>query len=319
MGGGRSMRLDVHRRLTEGLRTTVVVGLSVGAFLLVWSAAASSITTSLGKVPGPGQVVSAAHGLWQEHVAERHKRADFLRVQAEQAAQASAEGAAPARRRRYTGKPTYVDQIGTSLCTVFVGFLLASAIGVPLGILCGMNRTLLTALNPLIQVFRPVSPVAWLPIVTMIVSALYTTSSGGMEKSFIISAVTVALCSLWPSLLNTAIGVASLPQDYVNVARTLQLSLRTRIARIVLPASMPYVFAGLRISLGVGWMVLIASEMLAQNPGLGKFIWDEFQNGGSQSLARIMVAVVTIGVVGAVLDRLMQALHQIVSFPGGPR
>ena len=172
----------------------------------------------------------------------------------------------------------------------------------------------MTALNPLIQIFKPVSPLAWLPIVTMIVSALYTTNDGMFEKSFINSAITVALCSLWPSLLNTALGVASLDKDYMNVARVLQLGFFPKVFKIVLPASLPLIFTGLRISLGVGWMVLIAAEMLAQNPGLGKFVWDEFQNGSSHSLARIMVAVFTIGIIGFMLDRVMVIFQKSVSF-----
>ncbi|MCA9406203.1 MAG: ABC transporter permease subunit, partial [Candidatus Omnitrophica bacterium] len=151
-------------------------------------------------------------------------------------------------------------------------------------------------------------------IVTMIVSAVYVTNEGMFEKSFITSAITVSLCSLWPSLLNTALGVSSIDKDYINVARVLRLNVFTKIFKIVLPSSLPFIFTGLRISLGVGWMVLIAAEMLAQNPGLGKFVWDEFQNGSSQSLARIMVAVLTIGIIGFMLDRIMVVFQKAVSF-----
>src|SRR5690606_39756603 len=130
------------------------------------------------------------------------------------------------------------------------------------------------------------------------------------EKSFISSAFTVALCSLWPTLVNTALGVSSIEKDHMNVARVLNLSSSTRIRKIVIPSALPYIFAGLRISLGVGWMVLIAAEMLAQNPGLGKFVWDMFQNGSSQTLAQIMVAVFTIGIIGMGLDRIMIILQR---------
>ena len=133
------------------------------------------------------------------------------------------------------------------------------------------------------------------------------------EKAFLVSAITVTLCSLWTTLLNTAIGVNSVDKDLLNVARALQLPLATRVRRIVLPSALPYIFTGMRLSLGVGWMVLIAAEMLAQNPGLGKFVWDEFQNGSSDSLSRIMVAVFTIGIIGFVLDRLMLLLQGMVS------
>jgi nitrate/nitrite transport system permease protein len=148
-----------------------------------------------------------------------------------------------------------------------------------------------------------------------VVGALYTTDpqQAWFEKSFISSAFTVALCSLWPTLVNTALGVASIDPDHLNVARVLRLDWSTRIRKIVIPSALPLIFAGLRISLGVGWMVLIAAEMLAQNPGLGKFVWDEFQNGSSNSLARIMVAVLTSGIIGFLLDRVMVALQAAVT------
>jgi nitrate/nitrite transport system permease protein len=124
----------------------------------------------------------------------------------------------------------------------------------------------------------------------------------------------VALCSLWPTLVNTAIGVHAIDKDHLNVARVLGLDWPTKVRRIVIPSALPYIFAGLRISLGVGWMVLIAAEMLAQNPGLGKFVWDMFQNGSSATLARIMVAVFTIGIIGFLLDRIMILLQNAVSY-----
>jgi nitrate/nitrite transport system permease protein len=159
-----------------------------------------------------------------------------------------------------------------------------------------------------------VSPLAWLPIVTMVVSALYLNPSEAFPKSLVISAVTVTLCSLWPTLINTALGVASVDKDLMNVGRVLQLPTRQTISKVVLPSALPLIFTGMRLALGVGWMVLIAAEMLAQNPGLGKFVWDEFQNGSSQSLARIMVAVLTIGIIGFLLDRVMYALQSAFTF-----
>lgn len=288
-------------------------------FLAAWSAAAARIETSLGNVPGPVQVYAQIGSLWDEHQEQRTKEVAFYERQEKRNARKLEKNPdADVRIRSYTGKPTYLDQIGTSLYTVFAGFFIASLISVPIGILCGMNRFAMNALNPLIQLFKPVSPLAWLPIVTMIVSAVYTTNDGMFDKSFLNSAITVSLCSLWPALINTALGVGSLDKDYMNVARVLQLSFFTKVSKIVLPASLPLIFTGLRISLGVGWMVLIAAEMLAQNPGLGKFVWDEFQNGSSHSLARIMVAVLTIGVIGYGLDRTMVVLQKWVSFEDRP-
>ena len=307
-------------RQVRDMWTLIGVPLSAfAAFLMLWSLTAAQIETSLGKIPGPVQAFHQAGALWDEHNEERDKALAFYeRQEKRNAAKLAKNPDAKVKVRQYTGKPTYLDQIGTSLYTVFAGFVLASLVAVPLGLFCGMNRTVMSAFNPLIQIFKPVSPLAWLPLVTMVVSALYTTNDGLFDKSFINSAVTVALCSLWPSLINTALGVSSLSQDYVNVAKVLKLGVKDRIFKIVLPASLPFVFTGLRISLGVGWMVLIAAEMLAQNPGLGKFVWDEFQNGSSHSLARILVAVLTIGVIGFLLDRVMVTLHKLVSFGDDP-
>jgi nitrate/nitrite transport system permease protein len=160
---------------------------------------------------------------------------------------------------------------------------------------------------------RPVSPLAWLPIVTMVVSASITSADPVLAKSFVISAVTVMLCSLWQTLINTAVGVASIDKDLLNVGKVLRLSWFSQLTKLVLPSAMPFIFTGMRLSLGVGWMVLIAAEMLAQNPGLGKFVWDEFQNGNERSLARIMVAVVVIGLIGFALDRVMGIAQSLVA------
>lgn len=285
-------------------------------FLGLWSVTASGINTSLGAIPGPVAVWHEVDGLIAEHFAEKVKMAEFYQRQELRNKEKLAEDPkAEIKQRPYTGKPTYLDQIFTSLRTVFAGFIIATLIAVPLGILCGMSPVINTAFNPLIQIFKPVSPLAWLPIVTLVVSAAYvTTDDSWFAKSFITSAVTVTLCSLWPTLINTAVGVSSIDRDLVNVGKVLRLDWATQIKRIILPSALPYIFTGMRLSLGVGWMVLIAAEMLAQNPGLGKFVWDEFQNGSSNSLSRIMVAVFTIGIIGFILDRVMHSLQNLFSF-----
>lgn len=294
----------------------IVPLLAIAAFLALWAVLAPRVETSLGAIPGPAQVWEQVGVLHADAIAEREKESAFYAKQAEKNAALIAEGKADeVKERPYTGKPTYYEQIFTSIRTVFFGFLLATLVAVPLGILSGMSATANAAINPLVQIFKPVSPLAWLPIVTMVVSALYV-GDGAMPKSFVISAVTVTLCSLWPTLINTALGVASIDKDLVNVGRVLKLSTWTKVTRLVLPSALPLIFTGLRLSLGVGWMVLIAAEMLAQNPGLGKFVWDEFQNGSSDSLARIMVAVFTIGIIGFLLDRVMFALQQAFTFSG---
>ena len=288
---------------------------AIAGFLLLWAALAPTVQTSLGAIPGPAQVWNAATGLHADAVREGDKAAAFYERQEERNAKLVAQGDADrVKWREYTGAPTYYQQIRTSIGTVFFGFLIATAVAVPLGILAGLSPTANAALNPLIQVFKPVSPLAWLPIVTMAVSAVYTTNDGLFAKSFLTSAITVTLCSLWPTLINPALGVASIDKDLVNVSKVLKMGTWTKITKLVLPSALPLIFTGLRLSLGVGWMVLIAAEMLAQNPGLGKFVWDEFQNGSSQSLARIMVAVLTIGIIGFLLDRLMFAVQSAFTF-----
>jgi len=289
--------------------------LAILAFLFAWSRVSATVETSLGQIPGPVAVWRQAGNLWAEHQAERGRAAVFYERQAQRNARLRADNPrAAVTNLTYTGKPTYLDQIVTSLKTVFAGFLLASLAAVPLGILCGLSKTINAGMNPFIQIFRPVSPLAWLPIVTMMVSATYVSADPIFQKSFINSAITVSLCSLWPTLINTALGVSSIDRDLMNVARVLRLKWTTTLFKVIVPASLPLIFTGLRLSLGVGWMVLIAAEMLAQNPGLGKFVWDEFQNGSSDSLGRIMVAVFTIGIIGFLLDRVMLALHQLVDF-----
>ena len=306
-------RLDVWARDTW--RPIAVPAVAMLAFMLLWSHAAASVETTLGRIPGPVAVWQQAGALWADHVAERARAAAFYERQAQRNAVLLArDPSAAVPAVDYTGKPTYVDQIVTSLKTVFTGFLLASLVAIPLGVLCGMSSLVNAAINPFVQIFRPVSPLAWLPIVTLVVSAVYVSPDPMVQKSFITSAITVALCSLWPTVINTAHGVASIDKDLLNVARVLRLTWTTRLVKVIIPASLPLIFTGLRLSLGVGWMVLIAAEMLAQNPGLGKFVWDEFQNGSADSLGRIMVAVITIGLIGFLLDRVMLAVHRLVDF-----
>jgi len=289
--------------------------LAILIFLGAWSWVAANVKVSFGSLPGPMAVWVEAKNLWANHVAERDKEAAFYARQAERKQEfLSANPGGEWKERKYAGSPTYLDQIVTSLETVFTGFLIAALVAVPLGILCGLSKVFNTAMNPFIQIFKPVSPLAWLPIVMILVSALYNPKEPLFEKSFISSAVTVALCSLWPALINTSLGVAAIDNDYLNVARVLRLGWWKKVRKIVIPSALPLMFTGLRLSLGVGWMVLIAAEMLAQNPGLGKFVWDMFQNGSSQTLAQIMVAVFTIGFIGFVLDRIMMILQRAVSF-----
>ena len=301
-------------QLGEIWRLLGVPMLAILAFLAAWAALAPQVQTSLGAIPGPSQVWEQVINLDDDAERTRQRATAFYERQETRNADRIAKGDEPRPIREFTGAPTYYQQIWTSIKTVFFGFLLATAIAVPLGIAAGLSSTANAALNPLIQVFKPVSPLAWLPIVSIVVSAVYVSDDGWFEKSFLVSAITVTLCSLWPTLINTALGVASIDKDLVNVSKVLKMGTWTKITKLVLPSALPLIFTGLRLSLGVGWMVLIAAEMLAQNPGLGKFVWDEFQNGSSDSLGRIMVAVFTIGIIGFLLDRLMYAIQSLFTF-----
>lgn len=298
-------------KLTGNMSRNVLVPLAaILVFLLLWTAGAKQVQTSLGELPGPAKVWDQSVALYDEHVAERGKAAAFSERMDKRVEKAIADGKPPERieklqARKYTGPATFIDQIFTSLLTVMTGFVIATLIAIPLGILIGMSQTLYQAFNPIIQLFKPVSPLAWLPLVTMVVSAVYVSDDPWFSKSFLNSAITVTLCCLWPTIINTAVGVSGVSKDLINVSRVLRLNWFTKTLKIILPSSLPMMFTGMRLSLGIGWMVLIAAEMLAQNPGLGKFVWDEFQNGSSNSLARIMVAVLVIGFIGFLLDRMM--------------
>ena len=288
--------------------------LGIGAFLALWAVLAPQVETSLGALPGPVEVGAQGAALYDEWSAASAAEAQFYADQdARNAAAIAAGNSGAVQDFVYSGAPSFPDQILTSLKTVALGFVLATLVAVPIGLVCGLSPLVNAAINPLVQIMKPVSPLAWLPIVTMVVSATITGADPLLAKSFVISAIVVMLCSLWPTLINTAVGAASIDKDLLNVGRVLRLGWFAKLTRLVLPSSLPYIFTGMRLSLGVGWMVLIAAEMLSQNPGLGKFVWDEFQNGSSQSLARIMFAVVVIGFIGFGLDRIMMALQGLAS------
>jgi nitrate/nitrite transport system permease protein len=178
-----------------------------------------------------------------------------------------------------------------SLVRVTRGFLLGIAIATPLGFLFGVSPALTRMFDPVMQVMRPISPLAWLPLGLVI-----------FQKSEPAALFAIAICSMWPTVINTTAGVRAIPQDYWNVAKVLRLSRATTFIKIVLPATLPYMFTGYRLSLGIAWLVIVASEMLTGTPGVGGFLWQEYN---SLVYAHILLAILTIGVVGFVLDRLM--------------
>lgn len=236
-------------------------------------------------------------------------------------------------KQEYPRASTIWFQMWRSLFTVFIGFVLAAAVAIPVGIMCGLNRVAMACLTPIISIFKPVSPVVWLLIFQIVVGAFFPNpethpffvflnslpiiGSLNSNPALIFSACTVAMCALWPALVNTALGVSSVENDHINVAKVLRLGLWSRLTKIIIPSSLPLVFAGLRISLGVGWMVLIAAEALSSSEGLGKYVWDQYQNGSSLTFANILLACFVIGIIGFILDRIMIVLQRAVSFDDG--
>ena len=178
-----------------------------------------------------------------------------------------------------------------SLVRVAQGFFLGALIGTPLGFLFGVSPVLSRMFDPLMQVMRPISPLAWLPLGLVL-----------FQKSEPAALFAIAVCSMWPTIINTMVGVRSIPQDYWNVAKVLRLSKTTTFLKIIVPATLPYMFTGYRLSLGIAWLVIVASEMLTGTPGVGGFLWQEYN---SLIYAHILLAIITIGVIGFVLDRLM--------------
>jgi nitrate/nitrite transport system permease protein len=178
-----------------------------------------------------------------------------------------------------------------SLVRVTKGFLLGILLATPIGFLLGVSPTLTRMFDPIMQVLRPISPLAWLPLGLIL-----------FQKSEPAALFAIAICSMWPTVVNTMMGVRAIPQDYWNVAKVLRLSRMTTFTKIMLPATMPYIFTGYRLSLGIAWLVIVASEMLTGTPGVGGFLWQEYN---SLVYAHILLAIITIGIIGFGLDRLM--------------
>ena len=260
-------------------------------------------------LPSPAQVKVSFFKLIEDHKIIRKDKKDFKEKTAALNQKRAADGK---EAITYTGRPSFVDQIITSIKTVFAGFLLAILIAVPIGIIIGLSETLRDSFNWLIQIFKPVSPVVWLLLVFMIVKTV--TKDSDTDSAFIISFISVGLCSMWATLVNTTMGVATVDQDFLNVAKVLKLGSFQKVFKIILPSSLPLIFTGLRITLSVAWMVLIAIELLAQSPGLGSFVWEEFQNGANDSNSKIIVAMFVIGIIGFLLDRIMLTIQKLISF-----
>ncbi len=260
-------------------------------------------------LPSPTQVWASLQSLIADHKVINADKAAFVEKMAATNAKLVAKGKTAIV---YTGRASFVDIVLTSIKTVFAGFLLALLIAVPIGVIIGLSPSLRSAFNWFIQIFKPVSPVVWYLLVFMIVKTLYIGDSS--DNAFVISFISVGLCAMWATLVNTAMGVSSVDKDYINVAKVLKLGTFQKVFKVILPSSLPLIFTGLRITLSVAWMVLIAIELLAQSQGLGLFVWEEFQNGANDSNAKIIVAMFVIGIIGFLLDQVMLTVQNMVSF-----
>ncbi|HXA80893.1 MAG TPA: nitrate ABC transporter permease [Opitutaceae bacterium] len=188
-----------------------------------------------------------------------------------------------------------------SLELVAKGYALAIIIGTPIGFCLGLSKAFAKTFDPIIQVLRPVSPLAWLPL------GLVLFLDAGKDAGTLGALFTIAICSMWPTVLNTAVGVRAVPQDYLNVGRVLKLSRWKTLTKILIPATLPYMFTGFRLSLGIAWLVIVAAEMLTGRPGVGGFLWQEYN---SLVYEHIILSILTIGFVGFALDRLMSLLER---------
>ena len=191
-------------------------------------------------------------------------------------------------------------QLGYSIARVAAGYLLAVIVAIPIGFLIGMSALMSKALDPFIQVLKPISPLAWMPL------ALYTIKDSSLSAIFVIF-----ICSLWPTLLNTAFGVASVRREWLNVAKTLEVGTFRRAFTIILPAAAPTILTGMRISIGIAWLVIVAAEMLVGGTGIGYFVWNEWNN---LSIVNILSGILAIGLVGMVLDFLVGRLQKTVTY-----
>jgi nitrate/nitrite transport system permease protein len=187
-----------------------------------------------------------------------------------------------------------------SLLLVAKGYTLALLIGTPIGFFLGLSKTFTKTFDPMIQVLRPVSPLAWLPL------GLVLFMGFGKQASTMGALFTIAVCAMWPTVLNTAVGVRAIPQDYLNVAKVLKLSRTKTLFKVLIPATLPYMFTGFRLSLGIAWLVIVAAEMLTGQPGVGGFLWQEYN---SLIYEHIILCIITIGVVGFILDRMMSVVE----------
>lgn len=281
--------MTLHLRLKAALLSLLLLAV----LLLVWQASTGG--------PATGSAMSeldAEYAALMGHTAESSPRggfptpAEFFRLAGQQLSE-------PFYDRGPNDKGIGI-QLAHSLGRVAMGYLIALAVAIPLGFLIGMSPLLYQALNPFIQVLKPISPLAWMPI------ALYTIRDSSISAVFVIF-----ICSIWPMLINTAFGVAAVRKDWLNVARTLEVSPLRKAFCVILPAAAPTIITGMRISMGIAWLVIVAAEMLIGGTGIGYFVWNEWNN---LSLANVIFAVLMIGLIGMLLDLMFAQLQKRVTY-----
>jgi len=192
-------------------------------------------------------------------------------------------------------------QLAYSIGRVLLGYFLAVLVAIPIGFLIGMSPLMSRALDPFIQVLKPISPLAWMPL------ALYTIKDSSISAIFVIF-----ICSVWPMLINTAFGVSAVRKEWLNVALTLEVSPIRRAFTVILPAAAPTILTGMRISIGIAWLVIVAAEMLVGGTGIGYFVWNEWNN---LSITNVITAILVIGLMGMLLDQVLARLARLVTFP----
>jgi nitrate/nitrite transport system permease protein len=273
-----------------GLRAAVLSVLLFGLFIGVWHLATSGTGTTVIMDPEYAKLVGAS--------ASQGKSA--MPGPAEVGAKIWEHLKNPFYDRGSNDKGVGI-QLAFSIARVAAGYLVAVAVSVPIGFLIGMSPLMSRALDPFIQVLRPISPLAWMPL------ALYTIKDSSLSSIFVIF-----ICSLWPMLINTAFGVGAVRREWLNVARTLEVGVFRRAFTIILPAAAPTILTGMRISIGIAWLVIVAAEMLVGGTGIGYFVWNEWNN---LSITNVITAIVVIGVVGMLLDQVLARATRLVSFP----
>jgi nitrate/nitrite transport system permease protein len=273
-----------------GLRAAVLSLLLFGLFIGVWHLATAGTGTTVIMDPEYAKLVGAS--------ASQGKSA--MPGPAEVGAKIWEHLKNPLYDRGSNDKGVGI-QLAFSIARVAAGYLVAVAVAVPIGFLIGMSPLMSRALDPFIQVLRPISPLAWMPL------ALYTIKDSSLSSIFVIF-----ICSLWPMLINTAFGVGTVRREWLNVARTLEVGVFRRAFTIILPAAAPTILTGMRISIGIAWLVIVAAEMLVGGTGIGYFVWNEWNN---LSITNVITAIVVIGVVGMLLDQVLARATRLVSFP----